>query len=140
MVIIAGDGIAGILTKPIKPSQLFDTLVSVLTGKSVDLHRTESKDEPLFDAGMGARMPLRILLAEDNVTNQKLAQRMLEQLGYRADIAANGLEAVEAVQRQSIRRGVHGRSNARDGWIGSDALHPSRLAESAETSNHRYDR
>jgi CheY-like chemotaxis protein len=49
---------------------------------------------------MAKRHPLRILVAEDNVVNQKLALRLLQQMGYRADIASNGIEAIESIERQ----------------------------------------
>jgi two-component system sensor histidine kinase/response regulator len=54
--------------------------------------------EPLTDAH---RRPIRghVLVAEDNHVNQKVAVKMLERLGYRADVAANGLEAIEALSR-----------------------------------------
>jgi signal transduction histidine kinase/ActR/RegA family two-component response regulator len=60
----------------------------------------EEAAEPVFDPDMAHRLPLRILVVEDNLTNQKLALRLLERLGYRADIASNGFEAVESVRRQ----------------------------------------
>jgi signal transduction histidine kinase/ActR/RegA family two-component response regulator len=56
---------------------------------------------PAMDPGMAERHPLRILLAEDNVVNQKLAIRLLAQMGYRADLASNGVDAIEAVERQT---------------------------------------
>jgi signal transduction histidine kinase/DNA-binding response OmpR family regulator len=90
------------LSKPIHQSALFDTLVSLLAHESVATKPADSAGaKPQLDPAMAARHPLRILLAEDNVVNQKLALRLLQQMGYRADLASNGIEAVESVQRQT---------------------------------------
>ena len=87
------------LMKPIKPSALFDALVGALAAQPTRVDRRAPARLEL-DPTMAQRHPLRILLAEDNVVNQKLALRLLEQMGYRADVAANGLEAVAALERQ----------------------------------------
>ncbi len=91
---------AAYLAKPLRQSHLFDTLVNLLAHDSVATPAAAST-APRFDPGMAARHPLRILLAEDNVVNQKLAMRLLQQMGYRADLAANGIEAVDSVERQA---------------------------------------
>ncbi len=92
------------LTKPLRQSHLFDMLVSLLDLAGVPAAAQQVATAPAktqSDPGMAARHPLRILLAEDNVVNQKLAMRLLQQMGYRADLASNGLEAVDSVQRQT---------------------------------------
>jgi signal transduction histidine kinase/CheY-like chemotaxis protein len=89
------------LAKPLRQSQLFDTLVGLLARDAVVAPRLAEAGSSKLDPGMAARHPLRILLAEDNVVNQKLALRLLQQMGYRADLASNGIEAVESVERQA---------------------------------------
>ena len=84
------------LTKPVKPSVLFNVLVGLFSApEETAVSLPDKKD--LFDSTMSQRLPLRILLAEDNAINQKVALRILERLGYRADVAGNGLEVIEAV-------------------------------------------
>ena len=90
-------GVVAFLSKPVKPGSLREAVLAVLTGRSVgDAPRPE---RAATDVGLGVRHPLRILLAEDNAVNQKLALRLLERMGYTADVAINGLEAVAAVER-----------------------------------------
>ena len=92
---------AAILTKPIKPSVLYNALLSVFTGQPVFVYAPRKADAASrFERELGRMHPLRILLAEDNAGNQKLAILMLAKMGYRADVAANGLEVLEAVARQ----------------------------------------
>ena len=88
------------LMKPIHQSQLYDTLVGLLAHDAAPKAAAVTTKSQL-DPTMGVRHPLRILLAEDNVVNQKLALRILQQMGYRADLASNGIEAVESVERQT---------------------------------------
>lgn len=91
---------AAYLTKPIKQSLLFDTLMNVFSSQKVRVHTKQIEpSSTAFD--LAQKQPLRILLAEDNSTNQKVALHLLERMGYRADIAANGLEALDALRRQA---------------------------------------
>ena len=84
------------LTKPIRPSQLYNALL--------DLLGEEAPAPELRAAGglpaAGASAALSILVAEDNAVNQRLALLMLERLGYGADVVSNGAEALEALERR----------------------------------------
>jgi PAS domain S-box-containing protein len=94
---------AAFLHKPIKPSQLYNALLSLFAEQEQAgaMRKPSGATGGQFDAGFSQRLPLRILLAEDNTVNQKVALRLLEGMGYRADVVANGLEVLEALQRQS---------------------------------------
>ncbi len=97
----AADLFSAYLSKPIKRSQLYDTIVNILADtKKIHLEEERLSDRVTLDPETAARHPLKILLAEDNQVNQKLALRLLEQMGYRADVASNGLETIDAVKRQ----------------------------------------
>ncbi len=87
------------LSKPLRQSQLFDTLAGLFADADTP-KPAAAPAKPKIDEGLAQRHPLRILLAEDNVVNHKLAMRLLQQMGYRADLASNGVEAVESVGRQ----------------------------------------
>jgi CheY-like chemotaxis protein/HPt (histidine-containing phosphotransfer) domain-containing protein len=84
------------LAKPVKASQLYNALVKAL---AEHVQQPEA-GRPMPEVGKPATSSLRILLAEDNAVNQKVALRLLDQLGYRADVASDGLEALEALERQ----------------------------------------
>ncbi len=102
-------GIAAYLTKPVHRAQLYKCLclivdrpaksaVDVVDGNATGRGRDELVTcHSLKEATIASRA--RILVAEDNIVNQKVAVGQLEKLGYRADVVANGLEAVEAVSR-----------------------------------------
>jgi len=87
-----------VLYKPLKPIQLYETILSVLNNKP----RSQPKKHtaPVIDHTFAQQYPLHILLAEDNLVNQKVATGILQRMGYHVDVAANGLEVLEALRRQ----------------------------------------
>jgi CheY-like chemotaxis protein len=83
------------LTKPAKPAQLFETFANLFNPGAA-----RGTEMPLAKAAPVVARTDRLLLAEDNAVNQKVASLMLSKLGWRADVAANGFEVIEAVRRQ----------------------------------------
>jgi len=97
-------GLAAYLTKPVREQQLHDCLVTVMNRRAAS--------SPMLGAGAApplvtrytlaeskAKVDLRILLAEDNLINQKVAVRLFQRLGHRIDVVSNGREATEALVR-----------------------------------------
>ena len=95
-------GIEAYLTKPVKQSELYDTIATVM-GASAEAESPREKQLVTRHSlrENRARLLPRVLLAEDNPVNQKVATLMLEKLGYRVDVAVNGVEALEALSQSS---------------------------------------
>ncbi|MGH9179434.1 MAG: response regulator [Acidimicrobiales bacterium] len=89
-------GVAAYLTKPVHQESLRDCLAMVL-GANGDEPSTMVTRHTVAEAGAQARA--HVLIVDDNAVNQKVSVLMLESLGYRVDVASNGLEAVQAVDR-----------------------------------------
>lgn len=89
---------AAYLNKPIKPTALFDALLHAMRIEPAEATavRPRAAGGKLADT-----LPLNILVAEDNTVNQKVVQQLLAHLGYRADVVANGVEVLDALERQN---------------------------------------
>lgn len=84
------------LYKPIKQSTLYESILSVFSTSPIQVKPVDKYSS--IDSELGKKYPIKILLAEDNVINQKVNLRILERLNYRADVVANGLEVISAVK------------------------------------------
>jgi len=93
---------AAFLTKPIKQSQLYNIFVTILGRRRISV-RPGDPSSGLLEPQFAQRLPLSILLVEDVAVNQKVARQMLQRLGYRADVANNGQEALESLRRKSYQ-------------------------------------
>ena len=92
--VMRSTGIDATLTKPVKQSSLFDAIVSAMAGKE-SVKRFHDAVRP----AESMRDDVRVLVAEDNAVNQKVALRQLQRFGIAADAVGNGAEALEALGR-----------------------------------------
>ncbi|WP_199313515.1 response regulator [Leptolyngbya sp. FACHB-671] len=89
-----------LLHKPVKQAQLHDVLVRILGRQPIQMQPPQSVTSPT-ELPLPQQLPLKILLAEDNVVNQKVVLHLLQRIGYRADVVCNGREVLESLHRQT---------------------------------------
>ena len=91
-------GIDSRMTKPVRQSQLYNCIANTMAGtQPIGTQPIAVSQAPALPAQEASPPHTRVLIAEDNAVNQKVAVRMLEKGGFQADVAANGLEAVKAL-------------------------------------------
>jgi len=95
----AGAAFSSCLTKPIKPAQLHEVLARAISETKFLTKKSVPVAAPAV-ASLAERMPLRVMVVDDNGLNQKVAQRLVQQVGYKSEVAANGKLALELLDRQ----------------------------------------
>ena len=89
------------LNKPVKPAHLREALVRVISGTKHVTKKAAPTASATANPSLSETLPLRVLLCDDNVINQKVALRLLQKFGYKADVANNGVECLKAIERQA---------------------------------------
>ncbi len=130
-------GFIGCLSKPVHYQQLHGILATALKGEKVTNKLLRSTGQ--IDAGFGQRRPMRILLAEDNVINQKVATRILSQMGYRPDVVQNGLEVLQALDRQKYDVILMDIQMPDMDGLEATPPHPPAMDRRAPSLDHRHD-
>jgi CheY-like chemotaxis protein len=97
---LIGARVDACVTKPVKASTLREVLNRVASGVKRTTAATQAPRTGKLDPTLGTRLPLRIMVCDDNAINQKVAQRVLQQMGYPVTVTSNGREAVEALDRE----------------------------------------
>jgi CheY-like chemotaxis protein len=145
--LIAQTSFAAFLQKPIRTSQLYNTITSVLSEHTPPPTEQPASVQSEVDPNMSQRLPLRILLADDHVTNRKLGLLLLKQLGYHADTAANGLEVLTSIKRQSYdvilmdmqmpeMDGLEATRQVRQRWLGEHGPRISAMTANADKNDY----
>ena len=91
-------GLQGQLVKPVRHSALFNAIAKLFDARAT--RSVSATPATVLPADLAQRLPLRILVAEDNPINVMLITIIMERMGYRVDVAGNGLEVIGALQRQ----------------------------------------
>lgn len=89
------------LNKPVKQSQFYNILLDIFAQATPVISEAADAAAPPCELNLATQLPLRILVAEDNRVNQKVVTRLLQRLGYEADVAQNGLEVLQALDHQT---------------------------------------
>ncbi|MCX6646873.1 MAG: response regulator [bacterium] len=91
-------GFAAYMTKPVKQSSLYNCLVTVISDKQKSKNNHAGSIVTKYSVSDARNSNARILLAEDNPINQKVSLKVLEKIGYRAELVSNGLEVIKALE------------------------------------------
>ena len=92
-------GAAAVLVKPVRPAVLLESLVRAVTGGKQTQKRTLAAGRP--DSSLAERIPLRLLLADDNAVNLKVGAMLLKRFGYTVDMVSNGVEVLQALESKT---------------------------------------
>ncbi|HEX8772657.1 MAG TPA: ATP-binding protein [Pyrinomonadaceae bacterium] len=133
-----GGRVCALIRKPVRLATLSETLLGTVARREAKLSAEASQSR--VERDLAERLPLRVLLAEDNVVNQRVALHVLSLMGYEADVAANGAEALEALGRRRydlvlldvqmpVMDGLEAARRIREGW--AEAERPRLIAMTA---------
>jgi len=95
---LAEAGIVQLMTKPIRKNELRNAIIATLPGNLLPAAKLDEQQKQAAPV-IKKQRPVRVLMAEDNVVNQRVARLMLEKLGHRVTLTANGLEVLDALDR-----------------------------------------